>query len=168
MLKTILLVAAGALAALLAYAAFKPDTVRLSRSATVAAPPDRVFALINDLRRVNEWNPFAKLDPHNAVYYEDVIAGAGGVYPWQGENSGAGRMQITESLSPRRVTAKLDFSKPFEAHKLVEFTVNEEGDCRKGKLSFPLAEALHSAPIRRAARQGVREQASTALGRSMK
>ena len=128
MLKTIVLVVAAVIAALLTYAAFKPDSFRLSRSATMAAPPDKVFALINDLRRFNEWNPFAKLDPQNAITYDAVTAGVGGAYNWQGEKSGAGRMQITESVPAQRVTAKLDFTKPFEAHNLVDFTVQPQGN----------------------------------------
>jgi hypothetical protein len=55
MLKTVLLIVAAAIAALLIYAATKPDSFRLSRSTTIAAPPDKVFALINDLRQFNTW-----------------------------------------------------------------------------------------------------------------
>ena len=44
------------------------------------------------------------------------------------EKSGAGRMQIAESVPAQRVTAKLDFSKPFEAHNTVDFTVQPQGD----------------------------------------
>ena len=128
MLKIILLVVAAAIAALLAYAAFKPNSFRLSRSTTINAPPDKVFALINDLRQFNAWNPFAKLDPQNAITYDAVTVGVGGAYNWQGEKSGAGRMQITESVPAQRVSAKLDFSKPFEAHNRVDFTVQAQGD----------------------------------------
>jgi uncharacterized protein YndB with AHSA1/START domain len=128
MLKIILLIVAAAVAALLAYAAFKPDSFRLERSTTIAAPPEKVFALINDLRRFNEWNPFAKLDPQNAITYDPLTAGVGGAYNWQGEKSGAGRMQITESVPAQRVTATLDFTKPFEAHNTVDFTVQAQGE----------------------------------------
>ena len=128
MLKIILLVVAAAIAVLLAYAAFKPDSFRLSRSTTINAPPDKVFALINDLRQFNAWNPFAKLDPQNGITYDAVTVGVGGAYNWQGEKSGAGRMQITESVPAQRVSAKLDFSKPFEAHNVVDFTVQAQGD----------------------------------------
>ncbi len=128
MFKTILLVVVTVIAALLAYAAFKPDTFRLSRSTTIAAPPDRVFALINDLRRFNEWNPFAKMEPTVAITYDASSVGVGGAYNWKGEKTGEGRMQITESVPAQRVTAKLDFSKPFEAHNMVDFTVQAQGD----------------------------------------
>ncbi len=128
MLKTFVLIAAAAIAALLAYAAFKPATFRLSRSATINAPPDKVFALINDLRQFNTWNPFAKMDAQNGITYDAVTVGVGGAYNWQGDKSGVGRMQITESVPAQRVSAKLDFSKPFEAHNMVDFTVQAQGD----------------------------------------
>src|SRR5262249_19724070 len=35
---------------------------------------------------------------------------------------GQGRMEIVESVAPSKITLKLDFVKPFEAHNLVEFT----------------------------------------------
>ena len=128
MLKTILLVVAALVAALLIYGAFKPDNFRLSRSTTIAAPPDKVFALINDLRQFNTWNPFAKMEPTVVLTYDSVAAGVGGAYNWQGDKSGAGRMQITESVPAQRVTAKLDFTKPFEAHNQVDFTVQAQGN----------------------------------------
>ena len=128
MLKTILLIVAAAIAALLIYAATKPDSFRLSRSAAIAAPPDKVFALINDLRQFNTWNPFAKMDPKQVITYDAVTAGVGGAYNWQGEKSGVGRMQIAESVPAQRVTAKLDFTKPFEAHNVVDFTVQPQGN----------------------------------------
>lgn len=127
MLRTILLTVAVVIAALLAYAAFKPDSFRLSRSATIAAPPEKVFALINDLRRFNEWNPFARMEPTVAITYDAGSAGVGGAYHWKGEKTGEGRMQITESVPAQRVTARLDFSRPFEAHNVVDFTVQPQG-----------------------------------------
>jgi uncharacterized protein YndB with AHSA1/START domain len=128
MLKTILLIVAAAIAALMIYAATKPDTFRLQRSATIAAPPEKVFALINDLRQFNTWNPFAKMEPSVVMTYDATSAGVGGAYNWKGEKTGEGRMQITESVPAQRVSAKLDFSKPFEAHNNVDFTVQPQGD----------------------------------------
>jgi len=40
---------------------------------------------------------------------------------------GKGRMEIAESSPPSRVTLKLDFSEPFEAHNTVVFTLVPEG-----------------------------------------
>ena len=127
MLRKLLLIFAAAIAVLLVYAAFKPDTFRLSRSATIAAPPDKVFALVADLRQFNRWNPFAKIDPQIVMTYDAVTAGVGGAYAWKGPQAGAGRMQITEAVPAQRVTARLDFTKPFEARNVVDFTLQPQG-----------------------------------------
>lgn len=128
MLKAFLLVVAAAIAALLIYAAFKPDSFRLSRSTTIAAPPDKVFALINDLRQFNTWNPFAKKETAVVLTYDSVAAGVGGAYHWKGDKTGEGRMQIVESVPGQRVSAKLDFVKPMEAHNAIDFTIQPQGD----------------------------------------
>jgi uncharacterized protein YndB with AHSA1/START domain len=129
MLNISLLVIVLLVGALLVYAAIKPDTFRLERSASIAAPPDKVFALINDMRQFNTWNPYAdpKRDPQAVITYDAVTAGAGGAYSWQGDKLGAGRMQIVESVAPQRVSAKLDFTKPFVAHNLVDFSIQPAG-----------------------------------------
>jgi hypothetical protein len=55
---TILVIAAIAMVAgILAYAATRPDAFQLARSIMIDAPPEKIFALINDLRRFNTWNP---------------------------------------------------------------------------------------------------------------
>jgi uncharacterized protein YndB with AHSA1/START domain len=127
MLKISLIVVALLLGALLIFAATKPDSFRIERSTTIAAPPEKVFPLINDMRQFNTWNPFLKMDPLSVINYEAVTAGVGGAYTWLGKKSGAGRMQIVESIAPKQVSVKLDFSKPFEAHNLVDFTVQPQG-----------------------------------------
>jgi hypothetical protein len=51
------------------------------------------------------------------------------VYEWDGNNEiGKGRMEITETSPPSKVAIKLDFIKPFEAHNIVEFTLEARGD----------------------------------------
>jgi hypothetical protein len=50
MIVTILIVIAVAVAAVLAYAASKPDTFMVRRSASIAAPPEKIFPMIDDLR----------------------------------------------------------------------------------------------------------------------
>jgi hypothetical protein len=52
----------------------------------------------------------------------------GAVYEWEGNKVGKGRMEITDASPPSRVTIKLDFFKPFEAHNTAEFTMEPKGD----------------------------------------
>jgi hypothetical protein len=58
-----------------------------------------------------------------------ATSGKGAVYAWEGnKNVGQGRMEIAESVPPSKITIKLDFVKPFEAHNIVDFTLEPEGD----------------------------------------
>ena len=52
MLKTIALVVLLALAAVLIFAATRPDTFRVTRSATIKAPPEKIFPLVSDFKQV--------------------------------------------------------------------------------------------------------------------
>ena len=128
MLKITLLIFVAALAALLLYAATRPDTFRLERSISISTPPEKVFALISDLRLFNTWNPFAAMDPTQVISYEAQTVGVGAAYSWKGDKSGAGRMEVAELMPAQRVTMKLDFSKPFEAHNRVDFSIQPQAN----------------------------------------
>lgn len=117
------------LASLLLYAAFKPDTFRVERSATLRAAPETIFPLINDLHQWERWSPWEGADPALRRTYSGAASGPGAVYEWNGNNKvGQGRMEIVASSSPGRVLIKLDFIKPMEGHNMVEFTITQAGD----------------------------------------
>ena len=60
--------------------------------------------------------------------YSGASGGVGAVYAWEGNRSvGQGRMEITESVQPSRITLKLEFLKPFEAHNAAEFALERHG-----------------------------------------
>lgn len=116
------------LAALLGFAATRPDTFRVQRTKTVQAPPERVFALIDDFRKWGSWSPYEKLDPTMKRTYSGAAKGKGAVYEWAGKGkAGEGRMEITDTSAPSKVTIQLDFSKPFEGHNIAEFTLEAKG-----------------------------------------
>jgi carbon monoxide dehydrogenase subunit G len=129
MLKIIGIVIVVLIAAVLIFAATKPDTFRVQRAASIKAPPEKVFALINDFNRWGAWSPWEKKDPAMKRSFGAVTSGKGAEYAWEGNKDvGQGRMEIAESVAPSKVALKLDFVKPFEAHNLVEFTLEPKGD----------------------------------------
>jgi carbon monoxide dehydrogenase subunit G len=129
MLKTIAIVVVVLLAAVLVFAATKPDTFRVQRAASIKAPPEKIFPLINDFRSWGAWSPWEKMDPAMKRAYSGAANGKGAVYAWEGNSKvGTGRMEMTESSPPSKVTVKLDFIKPFEAHNIAEFTMEPKGD----------------------------------------
>lgn len=128
MIKTVLLVVVAAIALLLIVAATRPDTFRVERSTTIAAPAERLFPLINDLRSFNTWNPYARKDPAMKAEYSGPQAGPGAVFDFQGNKEvGKGRISITGSSAPSSVTMQLDMWEPFEGHNTVKFTLVPDG-----------------------------------------
>ena len=59
--------------------------------------------------------------------HSGAARGKGAVYEWEGNRQvGAGRIAIIDS-TPSKVTMALDMLKPFEAHNVVEFTLEPKG-----------------------------------------
>lgn len=124
MLTTIALAAAVLIAAVLLFAATRPDSFRVERRITISAPPAKIYPLINDLHAFQIWSPYEKKDPAMKRTYTGPASGPGAAYAWDGNKEiGIGSMEITESVPTERVTMKLDFLKPFEAHNIVDFTL---------------------------------------------
>lgn len=131
MLKALLVIVAilvVAIVAVLAYAATKPDTFRVQRSASIKATPEKIYPLIAEFDRWPEWSPYEHRDPQMKRTRSGPKAGKGAIYEWDGDkNVGKGRMEILET-SPSRILIKLDFFRPFEAHNIAEFTLQPRGD----------------------------------------
>jgi uncharacterized protein YndB with AHSA1/START domain len=118
-----------AIAAILVQAAMKPDTFRVERTASIKAPPEKIFPLISDFDNWGAWSPYEKKDPNMKRTRSGAANGKGAVYAWDGDkNVGKGRMEIAEASPPSKVSLKLDFERPFEAHNIVNFTMEPKGD----------------------------------------
>lgn len=129
MLKSILLAVVAVIAVILLYAATRPDTFRVERRITIDASPDKIYPLIADFHRWEAWSPYEKKDPAMKRTYGGAAQGQGATYAWEGNKDvGKGSMAITEAQSPSRVSLKLDFTEPFEAHNLVDFTLQPRGN----------------------------------------
>ena len=129
MLKKIALVIVALIAVVLIYASTRPDSFSVQRSATIKAPPEKVFALINDFHNWPAWSPWEKLDPAMKRTHSGAAAGQGAVYAWLGNSDvGEGRMEITESVPSSKVGIKLDFITPFESKNTTLFTLQPQGD----------------------------------------
>jgi len=118
-----------AVATVLIMAAGKPETFVVQRSASVKAPPEKVFTLINDFKSWPAWSPWEKKDPGMKRSFGPVTSGKGATYAWAGNSEvGQGSMEITQSVPASKVALKLGFLKPFEAHNTVDFTLEPKGD----------------------------------------
>ena len=125
----IAVVIAIAIAVVLILAISKPDIFRIQRVATIKAPAESIFALINDFHRWGSWSPWESKDPAMKRTFSGAESGKGAVYAWDGnKNVGSGRMEILDTSAPSKIVIKLDFFTPFEGHNTAEFTMLPQGD----------------------------------------
>lgn len=145
MLKIIALIVLVAVIVVLIIAARRPDRFAISRSATMKAPPEKIFPYLNDLKRNVDWSPFEKTDPNMRRTYGEPAAGVGATYEFAGNNqAGAGRIAIVESVPSSKVVLSLDMVKPMKASNIVTYTLVPKGGetevtwTMEGKQPFPI------------------------------
>ena len=143
MLKKLLTGVVLIIAAIMAYAATKPDDFKVSRSAVINAPAREIHAQISNLKAWDSWSPWAKLDPNAKTIFEGPEAGVGAKMSWDGNMEvGKGNLTITES-NQQRVAYDLIFEKPMKGNNISAFTMQEQGGqtqvtwSMEGKQSFP-------------------------------
>jgi uncharacterized protein YndB with AHSA1/START domain len=129
MLWTILAIIAVVIAGILIFAATKPDVFRVQRSATIAAPADKIFPHLLDFQRWPSWSPYEKKDPDMKRTFSGPATGPGATYAWEGDkNIGTGRIEVTEVAPNARLAFDLIMLKPFQARNKGEFTLEPQGN----------------------------------------
>ncbi len=114
-------------AVLLLVASQRPNQFRTERSLTIAASPETLFPLINDLREMNTWNPFALRETGGTAIYSGAASGPGQKFEFAGSKSGAGSIEIVSASPPSKVDMRLRMVKPINADNSVEFTLAPDG-----------------------------------------
>jgi uncharacterized protein YndB with AHSA1/START domain len=103
------------------------DTFRISRSATIAAPPERIAPHIQDLHAWEKWSPYERLDHQMKKTFSGAERGVGASYAWEGNSkAGAGKMTIT-TVTPQKIAFALNFTKPMRSENTAEFTFEPDG-----------------------------------------
>jgi len=128
MLRKVLIALAALVAVLLVVVATRPSTYRVERTTRIAAPPDVVFALVNDFHSWNRWSPWEHLDPSMKRTFGGPPSGLGATYAWTGNDKvGEGNMRITESAPAQKVGIRLEFIKPMASVAQTNFGFRPEG-----------------------------------------
>jgi carbon monoxide dehydrogenase subunit G len=88
-----------------------PAQAVVTRSIDISAPPDTVFAIVGDLRRFNEFSPWADIDPDIKYTYEGPESGVGQLMKWSSDNAdvGSGSQTIVRYEPATFVESQLDF-----------------------------------------------------------
>ena len=137
MVVKIVIVVGLLIAAVLIFAATKPNAFHLERSILIMSAPEKVFPLINDLHKWDAWSAQDEGNSKVQRTFSGAGAGEGAASEWEGSGSGGkGRMLITESVPNRKVAVAVDFVKPFVAHNINVFTLEPTGDSTKVTWDF--------------------------------
>ncbi len=132
MLKLIIIAIIIVIAAILIYAASRPNKFRIERTTLMAASPEAIFAQINSFHAWEAWSPWEKIDPAVKRTYSGADAGVGAKYGWAGNKElGVGSMEIIESKPHTFIKLDIDFRAPFAAHNTIEFTLEPQGSSTK-------------------------------------
>jgi uncharacterized protein YndB with AHSA1/START domain len=111
LLKWLFYLVVAAAVAVVAGSFLLPASVTVTRSIEIAAPPEKVFALVGDLRRFHEFSPWADIDPLTQYVFEGPDSGVGQKMSWASSNRnvGTGSQIVTAYQPPSHVGIDLVF-----------------------------------------------------------
>lgn len=72
-----------------------PDKVQAERHVVISAPPEKVFEVVGNIRRFNEWSPWADLDPVANYKFEGPEQGPGQKMSWTSNVAVLGAGSVT-------------------------------------------------------------------------
>lgn len=107
--KRILKALGALLVLLLVGGLLLPRAYHVERQVQVAAPPDKVFALVAEPAQWKRWSVWNRRDPSMAIRYFGPASGAGAGWEWTSPTEGNGRMTLTQVQAPHRVAYDLFF-----------------------------------------------------------
>jgi hypothetical protein len=117
------------IATVLGYAATRPDTFVIQRAVKINAPPEKIFAFVNDFHKWPLWAPQDTEDPKMMRTFSGATSGKGAVSEWRGSgNTGNGRMEIMDSSEPQKVAIQVDFEKPFKSRNINTILLERQGN----------------------------------------
>lgn len=109
--KRILLGLVTIVAILAVISLFLPREITVERSITMRGEASDVFPYLSNLRKFQEWSPWAVLDPDMELTYSGPDDGVGAKGTWNSDSSdvGSGSQEIVESRQDEYVKIALNF-----------------------------------------------------------
>jgi hypothetical protein len=155
-----------------------PTHWQVERHVEVAAPPERVFAELADLRAWNRWSPWQESAyPGLEFHYSEPASGVGAEVRWDSEATGDGQLRIEASEPPWALTFSMRFQKgrisardtlrlaPLDGNR-TRVTWSDQGSLGRtllGRLSVPVIEKSMGRDLER----GLAQLAAVVEGRPL-
>jgi ribosome-associated toxin RatA of RatAB toxin-antitoxin module len=140
MLKKIL-IGVGILVVLIIIVGFmQPHNTTLSRQKLINAPPEVVFAEVNDLHRWPAWSWWIKNDPTMKITFGEQAAGLNASYAWTSDD-GDGSLNIIESDPGKSLKTAIHFSDFGTAYGT--YTFAPAGDSTRMTMEFSFENGMN-------------------------
>lgn len=143
-----------------------PKKMTLAESTTIAAPPNLVYNIVNDLKKWEEWSPWKDLDPEAINTYSEKTEGVGATWSWKGNAQvGEGTQKIIESKKGQSIKTELEFN-GFEGTSFSNWTFEPDGNKTKVTWDFDGAETgFFFRPFNWIMKGGLKKTYATGLSR---
>lgn len=145
-LKITVIVLLSTVALILIVAVFLPEEITISQSTHIEAKPVVVFRQVNSLQNYTNWSPFEE-DTTMVSTYEGPELGVGAVRKWTGEKTGAGSLEIIESVPYTKIVNLIKFEPSGKAEETWTFSPTDGGvdvswTLRVYDLNYPMGRLL--------------------------
>jgi hypothetical protein len=106
------------------YVALAPSEYTVHRQVSIKSDPFTIFPYINNSKKMNEWNPWMKVDPNVEITFSGPESGLGAKTSWKSQTQlGTGSATITESEMGSKVQFMLDYVTPYPMQQIADITL---------------------------------------------
>jgi hypothetical protein len=139
---------AAVVVAVIGAAYFLPREPEVTRRIEIAAPADKLFPLVADLRHFPEWSPWFVADPATAITFTGPLDGAGQTLSWKSASPqvGWGKMTVATTDPSRSAEILVDFADQGTATSWFRLEPAEEG---KTTVTWGIRTDLGFSPLNR-------------------
>jgi uncharacterized protein YndB with AHSA1/START domain len=99
----------GLIIIVLAIAILRPNEYAVSRTITINAPAEKIYALVADPKEWKKWSVWNQRDPAMQMTYSGPASGAGAGWDWQSKSEGNGGMKFTAAIAHQKIDYELHF-----------------------------------------------------------
>ena len=126
-----------------------PASAKFQRTATIAAPPAKIYAVISNYKRFNEWSPWFERDPAAKYSFSGAESGVGAKMAWDSAKSdvGKGTQEIVAAVPDKSLDVKMDFGAMGVSN--ADFMLEPAADGKSTKVTWGFATELGMNPISR-------------------
>ena len=106
-----------------------PSKAHVERSIVINSKPSVVYSQLNGMKKINQWSPWAEIDPETEYVFEGPDAGVGSKMNWKSDHKdvGTGSQWIVEAIPDQLVKSKILFG-DFEEASEATLTLSPQGE----------------------------------------